>query len=146
MNRPRNFYRFQNEGLLLLRLGIGFMFILHGWPKITGGMEKWEQVGGAMSALGITFGAAFFGFMAAFAETVGGLFLMLGFLFRPVTVLLLLTMIVATLRHMVAGDGFGGYSHALEAAILFLGLFFIGPGKYSLDNKMLGDSTKNRLY
>ncbi|RNI31244.1 DoxX family protein [Rufibacter latericius] len=146
MVRPRNFYRFKEEGLLLLRVGIGFMFILHGWPKITGGMEMWEKVGSAMSVFGITSGAAFFGFMAAFAETVGGLFLMLGFLFRPMTLLLFATMLVATFRHMAAGDGFGGYSHALESAILFLGLFFIGPGKYSLDDKMLGDSSKNRLY
>ncbi|MBC3539885.1 DoxX family protein [Rufibacter sediminis] len=146
MAAPRNFYRFQQEGLLLLRVGIGFMFILHGWPKITGGMEMWEKVGSAMSVFGLSSGFTFFGFMAAFAETVGGLFLMLGFLFRPMVVLLFITMVMATIHHLAAGDGFGGASHALEAAILFLSLFFIGPGRYSLDNKMLGDTAKNRLY
>ncbi|GGK65137.1 DoxX family protein [Rufibacter glacialis] len=143
MSFLRNLYPHQHIGLLILRLGIGFMFIVHGWPKMTGGMEKWEQVGSAMSVVGITSGAAFFGFMAAFAETVGGLFLMLGFLFRPITLLLLVTMIMAALRHMVAGDGFGGYSHALEAAILFLSLYFIGPGRYSLDEGMFRDRKRD---
>lgn len=135
----RNQYRYHQEGLLLLRLGIGVMFICHGWPKFMGGPEKWEQVGGAMAALGITEGALFFGFMAAFAETIGGLFLLLGLFFRPMTLLLFITMEVAAIRHITAGDGFGGYSHALEAAILFISLFFIGPGHYSLDSQIFGE-------
>ena len=41
-------------------------------------------------------------------------------------------MIVASTRHLVAGDGFGKSSHAIEAAILFLSLLWIGPGRYRL--------------
>ncbi|KAA3439429.1 DoxX family protein [Rufibacter hautae] len=142
----RNYYPYLHAGLLLLRIGIGFMFIVHGWPKITGGKETWAMVGGAMSTLGISSGATFFGFMAAFAETVGGLFLMLGFLFRPVVVLLFITMVMATIHHLAAGEGINGASHAIESAILFLSLLFIGPGRYSLDEKLLGNASKNRLY
>lgn len=134
----KNVYRYQQEGLLLLRIGIGLMFILHGWPKITGGPERWEQIGGSTENLGITFAPAFFGFMAAFAEAVGGLCLLLGLFFRPMTLLLFLTMEVATIHHITSGDGFGGYSHSLEAAILFISLFFIGPGRYSLDQSLFG--------
>jgi putative oxidoreductase len=135
----RNFYRYRPEGLLLLRLGIGLMFFLHGWPKLVGGPEKWAAVGSAMSAFGITGGTVFFGFMAAFAETVGALCIFLGLFFRPATLLLLFTMLVATAKHYTAGDGFGGYSHPLEAAILFLSLFLIGPGRYSLDQTFFGE-------
>ncbi|WP_210463692.1 DoxX family protein [Rufibacter roseolus] len=142
----RNYYPYQHAGLLLLRIGIGFMFILHGWPKITGGKEMWAMVGAAMANVGITSGATFFGFMAAFAETVGGLFLMLGLLFRPILVLLFITMVMASIHHFTAGEGINGASHALEMAILFLSLFFIGPGRYSLDEKLLGNASKNRLY
>ncbi|MGV3541531.1 MAG: DoxX family protein [Rufibacter sp.] len=134
----KNLYRYQEEGLLLLRIGIGVMFILHGWPKITGGPEKWEQVGGSMENLGITFAPTFFGFMAACADAVGGFLLLLGLFFRPITLLLFITMEVATIKHITAGDGFGGYSRALEAAILFISLFFIGPGRYSLDQAWFG--------
>lgn len=129
-------YKWRHFGLLLLRVGIGLMFILHGWPKLAGGAERWEMLGQSMQAVGIAFAPTFWGFMAAFAETVGGLLLILGFLFRPACLLLVITMLVATAMHAVAGDGFGGYSHALEAAILFFSLLFIGPGKYSIDHEL----------
>lgn len=139
----RTRYSYRNTGLLLLRLGIGIMFILHGLPKLTGGPEMWAQLGSKMELLGIGFAPVFWGFMAAFAETVGGALLALGLLFRPVCVLLVITMFVATLSHAAAGEGFGAYSHALEAAILFFALFFIGPGRYSLD-KYFFPTNKNR--
>jgi putative oxidoreductase len=138
----RTRYSYKNTGLLLLRIGIGIMFILHGWPKMFGGPERWAKLGANMQLLGIDFAPEFWGFMAAFAETVGGALLVLGLFFRPVTVLLVFTMLIATLRHVSAGDGFAGYSHALEAAILFFALYFIGPGKYSLDKVLFPN--KNR--
>ncbi|QCR21052.1 DoxX family protein [Pontibacter sp. SGAir0037] len=136
MSILRNLYRLRNMGLLLLRLGIGVMFVLHGWPKLEGGPERWAMLGENMQLLGIGFAPVFWGFMAGFAETVGGILLALGLFFRPTCALLLITMIVATTRHIVAGDGFGGYSHALEAAILFFSFLFIGPGKFSLDESI----------
>jgi putative oxidoreductase len=139
----RTRYCYRNTGLLLLRIGIGIMFILHGWPKMAGGPERWARIGANMQLLGIEFAPEFWGFMAAFAETVGGALLVLGFFFRPVLILLVITMLVAGMRHVSAGDGFGGYAHALEAAILFFSLFFIGPGKYSLD-RFFFPTNKNR--
>lgn len=141
-------YKLRHFGLLLLRVGIGIMFILHGWPKLAGGPERWEAIGSSMEFFGIGFAPAFWGFMAGFAEAVGGFLLMLGFFFRPACILLLLTMLVATTKHVAAGDGFGGYSHALESAILFFSLLFIGPGKYSLDNKVFpkDKGRRNRKY
>lgn len=132
--------RFKDHGLLFARVGLGLMFIGHGWPKMAGGPEKWEKLGGAMSTFGIDFAPTFWGFMAAFAETVGGLFLAVGFMTRPALLLLIGTMIVAAIKHAVAGDGFKGYSHATEAAITFIGLFLIGPGRFSLDHKLFGES------
>jgi putative oxidoreductase len=143
----RSGYKSKNLGLLLLRVGIGVMFILHGWPKMAGGAERWEAVGQNMELLGIGFAPVFWGFMAAFAEVAGGVMLILGLLFRPAVMLLLITMIVATIKHAAGGDGFGGYSHALEAAILFLSLLLIGPGKYSFDHKYLHkDKARTRKY
>ncbi|MER2996993.1 DoxX family protein [Pontibacter populi] len=142
----RSRYKYKDFGLLILRLGIGLMFILHGWPKLTGGPEKWEQIGNTMQLLGINFAPVFWGFMAGFAEVVGGALIMLGFFYRIACALLVITMVVATLRHYTAGDGFGGYSHALEAAILFFSLLFIGPGKYSLDKAIFPNKKERRLY
>jgi putative oxidoreductase len=119
-------------GLLIIRAGIGIMFMLHGYPKMVGGMEKWTKLGGAMKNIGIEFMPAFWGFMGAFAELGGGFCLVLGFLFRPALAMLIFTMFIAFMVHFTNGDGFGGYAHALESAIVFTGLFIAGPGKYAL--------------
>ncbi len=129
--------KFRDIGYLIIRVGLGFMIALHGWPKIMGGMETWEGLGGAMESFGITFVPAFWGFMAAVAEFFGGIFLALGLFFRPAAFLLLTTMIVATRMHIVAGDPFiPSVSYPLELGIIFLGLFLMGPGKYALDNNL----------
>lgn len=122
----------KNTGLLLLRIGIGIMFMGHGWPKLIGGPERWTKIGESMGNFGIHFLPEFWGFMAAVGEFGGGLLLLLGLFHRVGCILLFATMIVASAKHILAGDGFAGYSHAVESAILFFSLYFIGPGKYSL--------------
>ncbi|MEO6167163.1 MAG: DoxX family protein, partial [Chitinophagales bacterium] len=62
-------------GLLIIRVGIGLLMMKHGWPKLTGGIEKWEKLGGNMDVIGIAFLPVFWGLCAALAETAGGLFM-----------------------------------------------------------------------
>ena len=126
--------RFKDLGLLVLRLGMGAMFIVHGWPKLQGGVERWTQVGGAMGNLGITWQPALWGFMAALSEFGGGICLILGFAFRPACILMAFTMLVATLMHLKT-QGVAEASHAIESLSVFLGLLFVGPGKFSVDKK-----------
>lgn len=131
--------KFKDHGLLAARVGIGLMFaFVHGWPKLIGGPEKWEKIGGSMSTFGIDFAPAFWGFMASFAEFAGGLALAFGLLTRPFLLLLIATMIVATAKHLAAGDGIKGSSHSIEVGFAFLGLFLTGPGRFSLDWKLFG--------
>ena len=128
--------QYKDAGLLILRIGIGLMFIIHGQPKLFGGLETWETIGEkGMGSVGIQMAPAFWGFMAGFAEFGGGVFLILGFFFRPACFFLLMTMIVAATSHLAGGDGIKGASHAIEAGVLFLSLILIGPGKYSVDGK-----------
>lgn len=124
-------------GLLILRIGIGIVFIIHGLPKLMGGMESWTQIGSTMSIIGINFAPAFWGFMAAAAEVVGGLFIIIGLLQRPVALMLAFTMIIAVIMHVTGGDPFGIYSNALKGLIVFIALLITGPGKYSLDYRYL---------
>ena len=131
--KPLFLSRYKDAGLLLLRIGLGIMFILHGLPKLSGGPEAWTRVGAAAKYVGLDFLPAFWGFMAAFSEVFGGIFLIIGFLFRPACLMLLATMAVAAVMHIGKGDGFNVASHAIEAGIVFLSLIFIGPGKYSID-------------
>lgn len=125
--------RHRDYGLLIIRLGVGGIFMVHGWPKLTGGMEMWAGLGGAMGVFGIGFAPAFWGFMAAASEFVGGLLLALGLLARPAAFFLLLTMVVAAVMHITGGDGFATFSHPLKLVFVFAGLLLTGPGKYSID-------------
>lgn len=127
--------KYRNTGLLLARLGIGAMFILHGYPKLLGGSEKWELIGGSMRHLGITFAPTVWGLMAGVTETFGGFLLILGLAFRPVCLLLLFTMIVASMAQIKTGNELMSAAEAIENGFFFLGLIFIGPGKYSVDKK-----------
>ena len=129
----RNDYPKLHLGLLLMRIGLGITFVLHGWPKLTGGPEGWAGIGGAMAIWGIDFAPTFWGFMAGISEFGGGILLLIGLFFRPACVFLFITMVVAATMHIKNGDTFSDYSHAVELAIVFFSLLFTGPGKYSLD-------------
>jgi putative oxidoreductase len=125
-------------GLLILRIGIGIMFIWHGWPKIAAGPEMWEKLGGQMGLLGIHFLPAFWGFMAAFAEFFGGILLILGLFTRPIAFIMAFNMFIAALTHLSNGDGIGGASHAIELGIVFLAIMIMGAGKMGLDRLIFG--------
>lgn len=125
--------QYRDIGLLFLRIGIGVMMILHGWPKLAGGLPAWEKLGRAMGHLGITMFPGFWGFSCAMVETLGGALLIIGFCFRPVTLLFTLNFIVATVFLYKTSGEFLQWSRPAEMLILFLGLTFIGAGKYSVD-------------
>ena len=127
--------KYRNTGLLILRLGLGAMMMLHGLPKIMGGPDKWLAIGGSMKVIGVDFIPMFWGFMAGATEGFGGFLLLLGLFFRPVNMLLSITMMIAAMVHFNKGEGILGASHAIELGIVFFSLIFIGPGKYSVDKK-----------
>lgn len=124
-------------GWAILRLGIGITIFLHGLPKILGGQEVWTMVGSNMAIFGITFAPAFWGMLAAITEAVGGLLFAIGLFFRPVAVLLTGTMVVALVTHLAAGDQFMQYGHALDLLIIFAASILIGPGRVSLDARLI---------
>lgn len=127
--------KYSDLGLLIIRIGLGIMFLMHGYPKVMGGPEKWEKIGGAMGNVGINFLPVFWGFMAAIAEAGGGILLALGLFFRPAAMALAFTMVIAALVHIKDEGTIMSASHAIEVGIVFLGLIFTGPGKYSIDRK-----------
>jgi putative oxidoreductase len=125
--------RWYDLGMLLLRLGFGLGFLFyHGWGKITGGPERWAEVGSAVDHLGVPFGHTGFGFMAAFAESVGGVLIAAGLFFRPAAILIALTMVVATAQHIITGRGTPG--HAFKNFWVAVGIALMGPGRYSIDH------------
>ena len=130
-----NLSNYKNFGLLVIRVGLGIMFIYHGFPKLMGGVKVWEQLGTATKYAGIHFLPVVWGLLSVLVETMGGFLLIIGLAFRPVCLLLLINLVVAALFHFGKGDGLEGAAHAIEDAIVFAGLLFLGPGKYSVDKK-----------
>jgi putative oxidoreductase len=128
------FDNYRDQGLLLLRVGIGLMFVtIHGYAKLTGGVQMWAGLGKTFtSLLGFSFIPVFWGVMATLAEFGGGLCLISGVLFRPACILMLVTMAVAVAANLRGGYGFSGASQALEMGIVFLALIFTGPGRFTL--------------
>jgi len=130
-----NLGNYKNFGLLIIRVGLGIMFIYHGYPKLMGGPKHWAELGESMKYIGIHFLPVVWGFLAATTELLGGFLLIIGLAFRPVCILLFINLVVAALMHLGSGDGLGGAAHAVEDAVVFAGLLFVGPGKYSVDKK-----------
>lgn len=125
-------YKHLDLGLLIARIGMGAGFIYyHGWAKLIGGPERWEGLGGAMARFGLDFWPTFWGFMAAFTESIGALFILFGILFMPMSILLAITMFVAWTGHIVSGNGTPG--HSFKNMMFLLAFAFMGPGKYSVD-------------
>jgi putative oxidoreductase len=126
--------KYRDWGLLFLRVALGaFYLYVHGWHKLAGGLPVWRELGMAVRYMGIHFAPVFWGLMAALSETLGCVLLIFGFLFRPACFFLLVTLIVASAMHLRRGQGLEAASHAIELAILFFSLLFVGPGKYSVD-------------
>jgi len=126
-------------GLLVLRVGIGIAFVVHGFPKLFMGGAVGLSKG--LAATGIP-GGLVAAYLAGSAEFFGGIALILGILLRPAAAVMAFNMMVALIFHLNKGDKFVAYSHALESGILFLSLFVAGPGKFSLDHLLWGEKSE----
>jgi len=124
---------YRNFGLLVMRAGLGVMMFIHGLDKLTGGPDKWDQLGKSMGNLHIHFVPVFWGFMSAVTESIGGLFCVLGLWFRLVSLLMLINFIVAVVTLFAMGKDLKGASEAIELGFVFFGFLFVGPGAYSVD-------------
>ena len=121
----------RDYGLLILRIGIGLMFVVvHGFPKVAGGSQTWEGLGKSMAVFGIEFAPTFWGFMATVSEFLGGMCLITGILFRPACALMTFTMFMAVMANFRGGYGLA--SQPLELCILFLSLIFTGAGNLTI--------------
>lgn len=119
--------------LFFLRVGIGVIMVMHGYPKIIGGVETWHSLGNAMGNFGIHFFPVVWGFLCACTEFFGGLSFIFGIGVRFSCLLLLFAMVVALVMHLKMNDSFDVYSHALTLIVIFIAFFIIGSGTFSLD-------------
>ncbi|MEJ2547087.1 MAG: DoxX family protein [Gemmatimonadota bacterium] len=125
-------------GLALLRVAVGVIFISHGAPKLFGGMEA---TAGFFGSLGIPLPLVA-AWAVALLEFVGGIFLVIGLLVTPVSLLLTLTMLAGIILvhapngwYVIGPQANGGveFNVALIAGLLML--IFGGPGLASMDGR-----------
>ncbi len=140
MARWRRFLLASESGretaFLVLRVVLGLLMMVHGWPKVLGGPERWAGLGGVMETFGITFAPMLWGAAAAFSELFGGALLILGLLTRPAAALIVFTMAIAALNHALGGDPFGRISHPSAIGVGCLAILLGGPGRLALDRRL----------
>jgi putative oxidoreductase len=130
---------FPDFGLLVIRIVLGLSYaVVHGSAKLFAGPDVWTKTGSAVSYLGINFSYTAWGFLASCSEFFGGILILLGLFFRPAAMFIVITMLVAANRGFSTGGGLSSMTYPLELGITILGLFFTGPGKYSLDYHLFG--------
>ena len=121
--------------VLLLRLVAGVAFIFHGWSKIQNPFHWLDKAA--------TPPPGFVQALAAVAEFGGGIGIIIGLLTPLCAVGILCTMGYAVYTHVLRGDPFvskGGGSYELPVVYLVIAtaLLLLGPGPYSLDQKLFG--------
>lgn len=116
----------KDKFFLVFRIVIGVLFLMHGLMKLS-----------AITSL--SFNLMFF---AGIIEIIGGAFIVIGLLTRPVALIAGLEMLYAFVFVHTLGKGFNinPLTNGGEAALLFLvsyiAILGFGPSKYSLDNKL----------
>lgn len=131
-------FRQPDLGLLIIRVSVGLVFLYAGFNKFAAGENTLHAIGANIKYLGLDVGSnnistLFFGVLAAAAETIGGLMLVIGFFFRISSVLLFVTMVVATLMMMDKSvPQLTEFGFPMIMGLVSFGLLFTGPGRYAL--------------
>lgn len=111
-------------------MGASVMMMVHGFPKFQKVLNGEFQFG---DPLGIGVEASLI--LAAFAEFICSILLILGLTTRFALVPLMVTMLVAwQIAH--GDDPFSTQEKSIFYLLVYVTLFITGPGKYSLDQKL----------
>jgi len=116
-------------GLALLRIGVGAVFIDHGYQKLFG--MGFAGVTGAFSHMGVPL-PGIMGPFVALLEFFGGIALILGLLTRLVALGFAIDMLVAILLVQLK-NGFSHYELEFLLCVASLALVFMGGGEFSVD-------------
>lgn len=131
-------------GLLIFRLTFGFILLYgHGFDKLSVIFSGQEIQ--FMDPIGI--GATLSFYMAAFAEGICAILLILGLLSRFASLVLTVNFIVIFIFHaFIIQDGFEILELRFLYLLPFIALTFTGAGRFSLDNylfKKAKETTSN---
>lgn len=123
-----NLEQYHDVAILLLRIGVGVIFVLAGWGKLTG----IEGVQGFFGDIGIP-AAALMAWVVALTEFVGGLMVLIGLYLRIPALLLAVVMVVAIFTVKLE-QGFDALRIDLSLMLMSLALCILGSGKISFEH------------
>jgi putative oxidoreductase len=124
-------------GLAILRIVLGIAMLIHGWSKLSGGVDNVAVFFGDM--LGIP-APGLMAWVVTIVELVGGILLVVGFLSQIVGILIALDLLGAILfAYLLRGAAFienGQISWEREAvfAAAALCIALAGPGAWAVDD------------
>ncbi len=129
----------QPWGIFLVRIVLGFAMVYNGWPKVVpaGGLHgnhfaALDHFAQFVHQLGLP---RWLGFVSAFTEFLGGIFLLLGLLTRLCAFLVTINMAVA-LATVNIHHGYSGSAYSLALCVMALLLVLTGSGKAALDRRI----------
>ncbi|MEM3111097.1 MAG: DoxX family protein [Candidatus Caldarchaeum sp.] len=128
---------YQDVGLLLLRVFLGFIMVVHGMPKLGGPMR--QQMRGGMAQLGIP--PLLFD-LVGLLEFIGGIALILGVLTRVAALLFALEMVGTIILYLSKLSTFVPPPEMLQQMVAgsrrFMRGFMAGVGGWEFDLLILG--------
>jgi len=132
-------------GLAILRIVLGIAILVHGWSKLSGGVDNVAGFFGGQ--LGIP-APQLMAWVVTIVELVGGILLVVGFLTQIVGILIALDMLgVILFVFLLKGAPFiqnGGITWEKEAVFAAAALCIVlaGPGAWSVDDVVAENRTR----
>ena len=124
-----------NFGLLIMRLGLAAALLTHCLPKIIGGGHAWQSVGTMLAFINVGVPPTLLGVAILSIEALGAVSLLFGYFFRIASIVLFILFGLYFFNYFSIG-----YKTlmlwSMGIATVFLGLFFIGPGRYAFTVKL----------
>ena len=132
-------------GLAILRVVLGIAMIVHGWSKLSGGVDNVAGFFGGV--LGIP-APGLMAWVVTIVELLGGILLVVGFLTQIVGILIALEMLgVILFAYLLRGAPFienGAITWEKEAVFAAAALCIVlaGPGAWSVEDAVAGNRTQ----
>lgn len=114
---------------LLMRVGAGLTMLTHGWPKLTGFMDRMNTFA---DPYGLGSPASLV--LAIFAEVICSVCIIIGFYTRLALIPLIITMGTVILK-VHWHDPFGRKELPILYLIVYIAILLTGSGKYSVNSK-----------
>lgn len=129
---------YQTAGLFLIRIIVGAFMIYHGWELFdTAKMNEyitWDVFKGSVLGSSLPY-------IGKAAELVGGILLLIGLFTRFASLILVGTMAFITF-FIANGKVFSNDQHPFLLVLLGLVFFFMGGGKWSVDNLLFNKNPR----